>query len=101
VRLVKTSANCYTCDREAEVGGCHLESASPPTILGCQKTYIAQFAEAEGFAHVHFHIVARPAELPPDLRGPQIFQMLGHADRPQVSEQRMDDIARELAAQLA
>jgi diadenosine tetraphosphate (Ap4A) HIT family hydrolase len=153
VRLVKTSANCYTCDREAEVGQLpprecvatddhwrvvhafnsalpgwlvlvprrHVTSIAELTepeaqtlgtwqvrlsralhqVLGCQKTYIAQFAEAEGFAHVHFHIVARPAELPPDLRGPRIFQMLGHADRPQVSEERMDDIARELAAQLA
>jgi diadenosine tetraphosphate (Ap4A) HIT family hydrolase len=29
-------------------------------VLGCQKTYIAQFAEAEGFSHVHFHVVPRP-----------------------------------------
>ena len=28
-------------------------------VTGCAKTYVAQFAEAEGFAHVHFHIVPR------------------------------------------
>jgi diadenosine tetraphosphate (Ap4A) HIT family hydrolase len=69
-------------------------------VLGCQQTYVAQFAEAEGFSHVHFHVVARPPDLAPELRGPRIFQMLGPGDRPQISGQRMDEIARELAAQL-
>lgn len=69
-------------------------------VLGCQKTYIAQFAEAAGFSHVHFHVVPRPPDLAPELRGPRIFQMLGAVDRPHISDQRMDEIARELAAQL-
>ena len=25
------------------------------TVTGCTKTYLSQFAEAEGFSHVHFH----------------------------------------------
>jgi len=152
VKLVTTSANCYTCDREAEAGHLpprecvatddywrvahafnsalpgwlvlvprrHITSVSELTeaeaqalgtwqvrlsralhqVLGCQKTYVAQFAEEEGFAHVHFHVVARPPDLAPELRGPRIFQMLGAADRPQIGEQKMDEIARELAAQL-
>jgi diadenosine tetraphosphate (Ap4A) HIT family hydrolase len=70
-------------------------------VLGCQKTYIAQFAEAEGFSHVHFHVVARPPNLAQELRGPRIFQMLGGTDRQYVSDQSMDEIASELAAQLA
>src|SRR6266567_5730791 len=64
-------------------------------VLGCQKTYIAQFAEAEGFSHVHFHVVPRSPDLPQDLRGPRIFQMM-RSDRPPVTEQRMDEIARDL-----
>jgi diadenosine tetraphosphate (Ap4A) HIT family hydrolase len=153
VRLVTaTSANCYICDREAEVGQLppreciatddhwrvvhafdsalpgwlvlvprrHITSIGELTeaeaqalgtwqvrlsmalhqVLRCEKTYVAQFAEAEGFAHVHFHVVARPPDLAPELRGPRIFQMLGPVDRPQVGEQRMDEIARELAALL-
>lgn len=64
-------------------------------VLGCQKTYIAQFAEAEGFSHVHFHVVPRSPDLPRELRGPRIFQML-EPDRPPVTAQRMDEIAREL-----
>ena len=64
-------------------------------VLGCQKTYVAQFAEAEGFSHVHFHVVPRPLNLPRELRGPRIFQMMG-PDVPPVTEQRMDEIARGL-----
>lgn len=47
------------------------------TVLGCRKTYVAQFAEADGFAHVHFHVVPRPDQLAPSLRGPGIFGLLG------------------------
>jgi diadenosine tetraphosphate (Ap4A) HIT family hydrolase len=68
--------------------------------LGCQKTYIAQFAEAEGFSHVHFHIVPRPSDLPGELRGPRIFQLLGATDRPHIGEDQMTQIAVALAAQL-
>jgi diadenosine tetraphosphate (Ap4A) HIT family hydrolase len=69
-------------------------------VLGCEKTYIAQFAEAEGFTHIHFHIVARPPNLAKELRGPLVFQMLGPADPPHVSQEQMDQIADELASQL-
>ena len=70
------------------------------TVMGCQKTYVAQFAEAEGFSHVHFHVVARPPDLARELRGPRIFQLLGQADRAPVSEDVADDIAARLAAEL-
>ncbi len=71
------------------------------TVLGCQKTYVAQFAEAEGFAHVHFHIVPRAADLASEFRGPRIFQLLGPSAPPHVGEQRMDEIAVELARELS
>lgn len=70
-------------------------------VMGCEKTYVAQFAEAEGFAHVHFHIIPRPADLPAALRGPKIFGALGADGRTVVSEQAMDDIAARLARALA
>jgi len=68
-------------------------------VLGCQKTYIAQFAEAAGFAHVHFHVVPRAPDLPEGLRGPGIFQLM-RPDCLPVTEQRMDEIALELHAEL-
>jgi diadenosine tetraphosphate (Ap4A) HIT family hydrolase len=70
-------------------------------VLGCQKTYIAQFAEAEGFSHVHFHLVPRPPDLPQDLRGPRIFQLLAPPGGEYVGEQQMDEIALALIGELA
>ena len=32
-------------------------TAAMRAVLGCGKTYVALFAEAEGFEHVHFHVV--------------------------------------------
>lgn len=58
-------------------------------VLGCQKTYVVQFAEAEGFSHVHFHVVARPPDLAPELRGPRVFGLLGRG-RPADGQQRAD-----------
>jgi diadenosine tetraphosphate (Ap4A) HIT family hydrolase len=69
-------------------------------VIGCEKTYVAQFAEAAGFAHVHFHIVPRPADLIHDLRGPRIFGLLGVPDGQQIPDDRMDEIARELTSAL-
>lgn len=43
---------------------------------GCEKEYVACFSEAEHFDHVHFHIVAKSAALPTELKGPAIFKML-------------------------
>jgi diadenosine tetraphosphate (Ap4A) HIT family hydrolase len=70
-------------------------------VTNCMKTYVAQFAEAEGFAHVHFHIVPRPVDLAHELRGPRVFGLLGAGDRPQVGDAAMDKLATELSAQLA
>ena len=70
-------------------------------VTGCMKTYVAQFAEAEGFAHVHFHIVPRAADLAHEHRGPRVFALLGTKDRPQVSDAAIEELATKLSAQLA
>jgi diadenosine tetraphosphate (Ap4A) HIT family hydrolase len=69
-------------------------------VTGCEKTYVAQFAEAEGFSHVHFHIIPRPVDLARELRGRRIFRLLGAADRERVSDEQMDEIAHALAGLL-
>jgi diadenosine tetraphosphate (Ap4A) HIT family hydrolase len=69
-------------------------------VTGCEKTYVAQFAEAAGFSHVHFHIVPRAPGLPPELRGPRVFGLLGAAASERVSDQGMDEIAAALAGRL-
>ena len=69
-------------------------------VTGCSKTYLVQFAEGEGFAHVHFHVVPRMRDLPDDRRGPRIFAYLGAPEDQRVNEQRQDELATALRAQL-
>jgi diadenosine tetraphosphate (Ap4A) HIT family hydrolase len=69
-------------------------------VTGCAKTYVVQFAEAEGFAHVHFHVVPRMADLPEELRGPRVFGLLGRPDSERVSVERIDELSRALSAVL-
>jgi diadenosine tetraphosphate (Ap4A) HIT family hydrolase len=64
-------------------------------VTGCQKTYVALFAEAEGFAHVHFHVIPREPGLPAEFRGPRVFQ-LGADPARRVSAETMDQIAAEV-----
>ena len=60
-------------------------------VTGCVKTYVMQFSEQEGFAHLHFHIVPRAAELPAQHRGPRVFHYLTTGDP--LREDRRDEIA--------
>ncbi|QIQ02798.1 HIT family protein [Streptomyces liangshanensis] len=69
-------------------------------VTGCAKTYIVQFAEAEGFAHVHFHIVPRMADLKPEHHGPGIFELLRGPEQDRVTAGRADDMAHSLRARL-
>ncbi|WP_109004747.1 HIT family protein [Streptomyces rishiriensis] len=70
------------------------------SLTGCAKTYVVQFAEAQGFAHVHFHIVPRMADLPPEHRGPGVFELLRRPESEWVTADQADRTARLLRAQL-
>jgi diadenosine tetraphosphate (Ap4A) HIT family hydrolase len=54
-------------------------------VLGCQKTYVMMFAEAQGFNHVHFHVVPRAHDLATDHRGSAIFEYLKRPESEWVS----------------
>lgn len=69
-------------------------------VVGCVKTYVILLAEAEGFSHVHFHVVPRMADQPDELRGPQIFQMLGLPPDQCVPDDEMDRLGRAIREQL-
>ena len=43
--------------------------------LNCEKEYISCYAEH--FRHIHFHIFAKPANLPDELKGNKSFALLG------------------------
>jgi diadenosine tetraphosphate (Ap4A) HIT family hydrolase len=69
-------------------------------VTGCVKTYVIQFAEKEGFAHVHFHLVPRMTGLPPERRGPAIFKYLDSTDADRVTIEQQDQVALALQAAL-
>jgi diadenosine tetraphosphate (Ap4A) HIT family hydrolase len=69
-------------------------------VTGCLKTYMALFSEAEGFHHLHIHVVPRHPNLPDDLRGPAVF---GYLDRPEtewVTAAEMDRLSADLAERI-
>ena len=63
-------------------------------VTGCAKTYVAQFSEAEGYSHVHFHLIPRRLDLAPELPGPRIFGLLGASEAEAVSEERRGVLER-------
>jgi diadenosine tetraphosphate (Ap4A) HIT family hydrolase len=69
-------------------------------VTGCVKTYVLLLAEAEGFSHVHLHVVPRAAEMDDAHRGARVFTLLGNADLDQVTSERMDELATSLRASL-
>ncbi|WP_329040057.1 HIT family protein [Streptomyces sp. NBC_00178] len=69
-------------------------------VTGCAKTYVVQFAEAEGFAHVHFHIVPRAGDLPPEHLGAGVFALLRPPEGQRVTAGRADGVALALRAEL-
>lgn len=75
-------------------------TAAMRDVLGCSKTYVALFAEAEGFAHVHFHVMPRQPDLDPALRGPRVFGLLGGDPAGHVPDQEMDEVAARIAQAL-
>ncbi len=65
------------------------------SFTGCEKTYVMLFAEAEGFAHLHVHVVPRMSDQPADRRGPSVFGYL--ADGQPLTPARRDEICVALA----
>ena len=68
--------------------------------VGCEKTYVAQFAEHPQHPHVHVHVIPRDAGLPPEHRGPGVFTLAGVDDGRCVPEARMNEIAADVRRHL-
>ena len=83
---------------EAVELGCLVREASIAlkSVTGCQKTYVMLFAEAEGFAHLHVHVVPRMHDQPDDRTGSAVFGYLG--DGHTLTSERRDDMATALLA---
>lgn len=69
-------------------------------VTGCEKTYVMQFAEQEGFGHVHFHVVPRMPDIPDEHRGPAVFHYLIRPPGQGINDEHRDDLAASLQARL-
>ena len=69
-------------------------------VTGCAKTYVVQFAERQGFAHVHFHIVPRADGLSEQFQGPRVFALLGKPDQPAIASAEVTRVSAALHAHL-
>jgi diadenosine tetraphosphate (Ap4A) HIT family hydrolase len=69
-------------------------------VTGCDKTYLMQFSEAEGFSHLHLHLVPRMPDHPEDTRGPRVFAYLDPVETEWLPEANRDDIALGIRAAL-
>ena len=68
---------------------------------GCVKTYVMLLAEAEGYAHVHLHVVPRMPDQPADERGPRIFARLGRPEAERVPPPERNRLAHDIHEALA
>ena len=75
-------------------------SAALRDVVGCVKTYAALFAEAEGFAHLHVHLVPRMPDQPPERRGPAVFGYLGGDEADVVPAAEQDRLAQEIGSRV-
>ena len=91
-----------TADAADELGGLVRRlSLALESVTGCVKTYLMQFSEAEGFSHLHLHLVPRMADQPESARGPRVFTYLGASEADRVGERDRDEVATALRAALA
>ncbi|MGN6605443.1 MAG: HIT family protein [Jatrophihabitans sp.] len=67
-------------------------------VRGCEKTYLMQFSEAVGFAHLHLHLVPVSADHPDEARGPAVFRYLTQNEEQWLSETERDSLALALRA---
>jgi diadenosine tetraphosphate (Ap4A) HIT family hydrolase len=76
-------------------------SAALEQVTGCVKTYLMQFSEAEGFSHLHLHLVPRMPDHPVEARGPKVFAYISEDRTRWLPEPELDAIALAVRAALA
>jgi diadenosine tetraphosphate (Ap4A) HIT family hydrolase len=84
--------------QEAAVLGPLLSALSEAleTVFPARKAYVAFLAEAEGFEHLHIHVVPRQDDMPPERRGKRVFDWLDMPEGEAVTDEEADRIAPEL-----
>lgn len=57
--------------------------------LHCQKEYISCYAEKEHFCHIHFHVFAKPHELPDELSGGKSFALINVSEAEAIASEEL------------
>jgi diadenosine tetraphosphate (Ap4A) HIT family hydrolase len=57
--------------------------------LHCEKEYVSCYAETEHFYHIHFHVFAKPPNLPDALKGGKSFALLKVTDEEAVPSNKI------------
>ena len=96
-----TSFTELTPEAADELGGLVRRlSLALEAVTGCAKTYLMQFSEAEGFTHLHLHLVPRLPDQPEDVRGPRVFAYLTDDKGRWLPESERDTIALSIRSAL-
>jgi diadenosine tetraphosphate (Ap4A) HIT family hydrolase len=97
-----TSFTELTQEAADELGGLlHRLSTAVEVVTGCLKTYLMQFSEAEGFSHLHLHLVPRLPEHPDDALGLRVFAYLADDQAHWLPATQRDAIALSIRGALA
>ena len=97
-----TSFTELTPEAADELGGLIRRlGAALEAVTGCVKTYLMQFSEAEGFSHLHLHLVPRLPDQPGDARGPRVFAYITDDQAKWLTPTERDTIAVSLREALA
>ena len=62
--------------------------------LKCQKEYVSCYAEAEHFHHIHFHVFAKPHELPQELFGGKSFALIKATEEESISGEEIAEFCK-------
>lgn len=97
-----TSFTDLTAEAADELGGLVRRlGAALAEVTGCVKTYLMQFSEAEGFSHLHIHLVPRLADHPQEARGPRVFTYLAEDQARWIPAAEQDAVALRIRAAVA
>ena len=62
--------------------------------LNCQKEYVSCYAEKEHFRHIHFHMFAKPHDLPDELFGGKSFALINISEAEAVAPETIMDFCQ-------
>ncbi len=65
-------------------------------VLQTESEYVIQFAEGEGYHHVHFHVIARLQRWPDTLRGRKVMDAAGSDVKNPLSSEELMPLVSEI-----